>query len=95
MNVRKTTIFFWMSLALCFGYYAIKGKHGIKKYRKISREIAANQQKIMALNQEISMIESNIHNFTHRSFEKEMVLRTDLHMGYTNEIVYLYPKKCA
>ena len=93
MKIQKTTIYFWMSLTCCLGYYLVNGKHGIKKYREIARDITKDQQKIQALNQEISVIEANIHDWSKQPLVAESVLRTDLHMGYTNEMVYVYPKK--
>ncbi len=93
MRIQKTTVYVWLSLGCCLGYYLINGKHGIKKYRAIVQDVVKDQQKIKALNQEIAIIEAHINDWSKQSLIVESVLRTDLHMGYTNEMVYLYPKK--
>lgn len=81
------------SLTTYSGYYFYTNPKGIMHQKKLAAENTKLKQKITLLEQEISTLQTNRVMLESDPFEKEKVMREDLHMSYTNEYVYLLPTK--
>ncbi len=78
-------------LIFCYFYFfSSAGLQAIKYYERINSELSAD---IVRYKKEISDLEKNIAQFSKDPFYKEELARTQLHMGYEDEIIYCYSQK--
>ncbi len=89
--MRKSTIiklFFSIEISLfCWLYYA--GTHGVRQMREVHLEITQIEQSMMHLEDEIKIVEDQIHAWHSDDFYKEKLAREQLHMARADEEIYI------
>ena len=94
MNLKSATKL--CLLSACVGWYLhyfYYNPKGILHQHKLVAENAIIKESINALTNEIVLLKSKTRALQSNRFEQEKIMRQDLQMSYTNEYVYLLPKK--
>ncbi len=82
-----------ISLGFVLGYYIFFGQRGLIEYFKLKSHINKKKARIAQLEKNISKLQTTIQQCQTVPFELEKVARYDFDMGYTNELVYIIPKR--
>lgn len=77
-----------LMLGASMGHYLIFNQHGLQAQKKLKNTIAHEQNKVDDLKQKVAVLEQELTAWKEDSFHQEKLAREDLHMSYTNEMVY-------
>lgn len=89
-TVLSIAILLVLGLLICC--YCIFGKYGIIAYDKLFKKIHIEHQQINCLTKKIKTTQKKLIRYQD-PFEVEKIARYDFCMGYTNELIYVLPKK--
>lgn len=92
---RKNLISNFVFLSLCITaiYYIGWSQSGISKFLQLKNKIQQEREKNVAIEADITGLKQKLNALNNDSFEVEKIARQDLNLGYTNELVYVLPKK--
>ncbi len=80
-----------MVFAIGVGSYIVVGKRGVMQYISLQEELAADIECVKKMEQTCTQLQAHAATWEENSFELEKLARQDLHMGYTNEVMYYFP----
>lgn len=80
-----------MIFAVGVGSYIVVGKRGVMQYISLQEELAAEIEYVKKMEQTCTQLQADATTWQENSFELEKLARQDLHMGYTNEVMYYFP----
>ncbi|MFH1831556.1 MAG: septum formation initiator family protein [bacterium] len=80
-------------LCSTLGYYFVYGDKGLIQFKILKQEVEVQKDIVKKLQAEVQVLELKLQAFNENDFEKEKIAREDLHMGYTNEFVYILAPK--
>jgi cell division protein FtsB len=86
-------ISFFISLCSLASTYLWKSKQGIFTYLNLKKEHRQETIDVQAIEYKNNELRQKINQWNNDSFEKEKVVRQDLGMSFTNELVYLIREK--
>lgn len=88
----KTKHFIQGALLIMLGagmtHYIISNPNGLRAQKKLSQTLALEHNKVDSLKQNIAALEQEINSWQENTIHRERIARQDLHMSYTDEIVY-------
>ncbi len=82
-----------MLLLVYFGYHAVNGERGIRRYYALKKEIAETQKIALKYKQERQSLEKEVKLLSPESLDLDLLeerSRAVLNMGKSNEVVILY-----
>lgn len=82
-----------MVFAIGVGSYIVVGKRGVMQYISLQEELAAEIEYVKKMEQTCAQLQAHAATWEENSFELEKLARQDLHMGYTNEVMYYFPNE--
>lgn len=88
-STKQIIVFSSLCSILCC--YVFFGKQGLSKYLYLKQEINAEQEQVSDIEGTIERLKSKIQAWKKEDFEREKMVRQDLNMGFTNELVYKVP----
>jgi cell division protein FtsB len=89
MNISpRTKKYIFFACLMLAGYYACTGQHGLFAFIKLKRLCLQQQERIIAMQKEITWLQAENKAWQENPFKKEEFARLELGMGYTNELMY-------
>ena len=77
-----------LMLGAGMGHYLIFNPNGLQAQKRLKATIAQEQSQVDGLKQKIATLEQELTTWRKDCFYQEKLAREDLHMSYTNEMVY-------
>lgn len=86
-NIIRASIL--LGLLASFGYYLTYSKKGIATYLELKKELLKEQTDVKMLTKEVADLNQSLQEWHGNLVAKELTVRNEFHMTYTNEMLYV------